>query len=193
MKEHEILLARADAAVLGLPDPAPPPPLPPLPRRTIAIGIAALVLCLAALGVLIRQPSLSETVVAQFRVVPGQPGLDSDDPAALRTWIAAQTGIDLAPPPGLAAQGFALTGARATHIGRRPAAALLYRAQNHRVMALVWRSANALEAVVRYGRQEGIAWRHWPAGALGVWAATDGPPALLEAMARAWGPAGSHP
>lgn len=114
-----------------------------LRRRTMArrLAIAAMLVLVAAGGVLARRPALGSALVAELELqhlkafAHGRPcEFESSEPAAVTTWLSANVAMPV-PVPQL--PGATLLGARRCKLDGRPAVALVYRVEGRGLTVFV--------------------------------------------------------
>lgn len=119
----------------------------------VSFGIA-LALVAGALGYRLapQTPNLPHETVASYiraRLTPaGALGVVANDTHAVKPWLVGK--VDYAPPvPNLAAQGFALAGARLDYASARTVAVIVYRRRAHTIDLFVWPTADTQAPGVR--------------------------------------------
>jgi len=193
--------AAAEAAVT--PAGAPPPlapsrsltwPRSPSWWQAIALaGASAVCAVLVTLTVLRAssdeggQAALREQVVARHVAALASRRLievASSDRHVVKPWLLGK--VDFAPQvPDLAAQGFALDGARLDQVEGKAAVALVYRLREHPVHLFVWRSAESRDAALALVTVRGFSVATWSAGGLHHAAVSDADAAEVGRFARA--------
>ena len=149
------------------------------PRKTTRFAAAAIACVLALVaGLYIARPfpgaALEDELVASHaRALLTGHAIDvaSSDRHAVKPWFNGR--LDFSPAVyDLAAQGFALAGARIDYVNRRPVAALVYRRHLHPVDLFVWPAGPGAEPPSKSTRQ-GYNLLHWRRGGLNYWAVSD--------------------
>jgi anti-sigma factor RsiW len=152
------------------------------PRRWLGRAAALLLLCglTAAATVLLLSRINNASMLERDVVAAHVRSLLQDSPTqvassevhTVRPWFAGR--LEFSPSvKDLAAQGFALAGARLDYVGERRVAALVYRRRLHVVNVFVWPSADAADSVPRGLAYRGYNLLTWSEGGIAYWAISD--------------------
>jgi anti-sigma factor RsiW len=173
-------------------------PAPLRPRRarnsfwrgaaTGALGGAGLTGLAAALAVFALLPPAPQTLLTQLAdahtdaLMAGRTiAVVSSDRHTVKPWFAGR--IDLSPPAvDFAGQGFKLTGGRLDHVGKVPAAVVVYQHGRHEIDLFVWASRPG-ERLPPSGLRHGYHALVWTKGDLDFAALSDTQPEALAYFA----------
>jgi anti-sigma factor RsiW len=163
-------------------------------RRLVTWAAAAVVIVSLGGGVaLLWPPSIADSRIVDDVVSSHVRSLmadhlfdvESTDQHTVKPWFLGR--IDFSPPVvDLASSGFPLIGGRLDYLGERPAAALVYRRQNHTINLFVSPAHGGLaDAAVNEDSVRGFHVRHWIHDGMEFWAVSDVNDTDLTRFARA--------
>jgi anti-sigma factor RsiW len=116
-----------------------------------------------------------EIAASHFRslMTPGHlMDVASTDQHTVKPWFDGK--VDFAPPvKDLAEQGFPLTGGRLDYVAGQPAAALVFKRQQHIINLFIWPNSNVSDASETATTERGFHLVHWTRGGMNFWAVSD--------------------